>query len=149
MKKTILLIASIAILSFSANAQVKFGQINTAELVSLMADTDSARVQLDAYRVELVEEMETMQTEYNTKLNTYQQKSATWTAAIKESKEAELGEIIQRLQQFEQTAQQDLAQMQQTLMAPIYKKAQDAINKIAKETKLVYVFDLGDRKSVV
>ena len=82
-----------------------------------------------------------MQTEYNQKLNTYQQKSSTWTAAIRESKEAELSEIVQRLNQFQQTAQEDLANMQQTLMMPIYQKAQEAINKIGKDNNLIYIFD--------
>lgn len=106
-----------------------------------MTETDSARVQLEAYRVELVDEMDAMQTEYNTKLNTYQQKLATWTDAIKTSKETELQEIVQRLQQFQQTAQTDLNNMEQTLMTPIYQKAQEAINKVSKANNLVYVFD--------
>lgn len=140
MKRIILILFFAAFVTIGANAQ-KFGHINTSELVSLMAETDSARVQLEAYQNELIEEMDAMQTEYNQKLNTYQQKSSTWTAAIKESKEAELSEIVQRLNQFQQTAQEDLANMQQTLMMPIYQKAQEAINKIGKDNSLVYIFD--------
>lgn len=140
MKRIILILSFAAFITFGASAQ-KFGHINTSELVSLMAETDSARVQLEAYQNELIEEMDAMQTEYNTKLNTYQQKSSTWTAAIRESKEAELSEIVQRLNQFQQTAQQDLANMQQTLMTPIYQKAQEALNKIGKDNNLLYIFD--------
>ena len=140
MKRIILILSFAAFITFGASAQ-KFGHINTSELVSLMAETDSARVQLEAYQNELIEEMDAMQTEYNQKLNTYQQKSSTWTAAIRESKEAELSEIVQRLNQFQQTAQEDLANMQQTLMMPIYQKAQEAINKIGKDNNLIYIFD--------
>lgn len=140
MKKITLILVFAAFAVFGANAQ-KFGHINTSELVSLMSETDSAMVQLQAYQNELVEEMDAMQTEYNQKLNTYQQKSSTWTAAIRESKESELSEIVQRLNQFQQTAQQDLANMQQTLMTPIYQKAQEAINKIGKDNNLIYIFD--------
>ena len=127
---------------------VKFGHINTSELVSLMADTDSARVQLQAYQKELIDEMETMQTEYNNKVNTYQQKQATWTAAIKESKEAEIIEMQQRLQQFQQTAQQDLAQLEQRLYAPIFDKAKNAVAKIAKEKGLMFVFEISSNPVV-
>lgn len=140
MKRITLILLFAAIATFGANAQ-KFGHINTSELVSLMAETDSARVQLEAYQNELIEEMDAMQTEYNTKLNTYQQKNASWTAAIRESKENELLEIRQRLEQFQQTAQQDLANMQQTLMMPVYQKAQEAINKLGKDNNLLYIFD--------
>ena len=143
MKKTFI-IALLAFFSLALSAQtVKFGHINTSELVSLMSESDSARVQLQAYQKELIEEMETMQTEYNNKLNTYQQKQATWTAAIKESKEAEILEMQQRLQQFQQTAQQDLAQLENNLYAPIVAKAREAVSKIAKDKGLLFVFELS------
>jgi len=137
----LLLMACVAV---SANAQsLKFGHINTNELVALMSDTDSAMVKLRAYQSELEEEMEAMQVEYNNKLNTYKQKASTWTAAITEAKEAELSEMVQRLEQFQRTAQQDLAQMNQTLMVPIYDKAKAAIDKIAKEKGLAFVLEMS------
>ena len=81
--KKIALLFILAFVAVSVNAQnLKFGHINTTELVALMSDTDSAMVKLKAYQTELEEEMEAMQVEYNNKLNTYQQKAATWTAAI-------------------------------------------------------------------
>ena len=144
MKKIFLIALCLATLSLASNAQTpKFGHINATELVQLMEDFDTARIQLNKYQNELVEEMEAMQTEYNNKLNTYQQKQATWTDAIKQQKEAELSEIVGRLQQFEQTASNDLNNMQNTLMAPIYEKATAAIEKVAKANGLIYVFDLS------
>ena len=142
MKRIILILFFAAFATLGANAQ-KFGHIDSNELVSLMSETDSAMVQLQAYQNELVEEFETMQTEYNTKLNTYQQKSSTWTAAVKEARETELNEIVQRLNQFQQTAQQDMANMQQTLMMPIYQKVTETIQKIGKDNNLVYIFDIS------
>ena len=148
MKKT-LIITLLAFFSVALSAQtVKFGHINTSELVSLMAETDSERVQLQAYQKELIDEMETMQTEYNNKVNTYQQKQATWTAAIRESKEAEIIEMQQRLQQFQQTAQQDLAQLEQNLYAPIIAKAREAVSKIAKDKGLSFVFEISSNPVV-
>ena len=140
--KKIALVAILAFFALEVNAQnLKFGHINTQELVYLTAESDSARVRLQAYQKELVDEMESMQTEHNNKYNTYQQKAATWTAAIRESKEAELQEIIQRIQQFQSTAQQDLSQLEATLYQPIFEKARTAIAKIAKEKGLSFVFE--------
>ena len=82
-----------------------------------------------------------MRTEFQNKLNTYQQKQATWTAAIKESKEAEIQEMDQRIQQFQQTASGDLQQLQASLFAPIFEKAKNAIAKIAKDKGLSFVFE--------
>lgn len=142
MRKIALLVLLFLGVGVAANAQnFKFGHINTQELVSLMSEMDSARVKLEAYRVELVETMEGMQQEYTTKYNEYTKKESTWTPAIREAKEKEIQEMIQRLQQFEQSAQQEMQQMQQLLMAPVYQKAQEAINKVAKENAMTYVFD--------
>ena len=143
MKKLSLFIL-MAFFTLTLSAQnVKFGHINTSELVMLTADADSARVKLQSYQKELMDEMESMQVEYNNKYNTYMQKQATWTQAIKESKEAELQEMIQRIQQFQQTAQQDLSQLEQSLYAPIFEKARNTISKIAKDKGLSFVFEMG------
>ncbi|MBQ7222655.1 MAG: OmpH family outer membrane protein [Bacteroidales bacterium] len=141
MKKIVVIMLCALGVTFSANAQNKFGHISINEVVNLMTERDSAVVQLNRYQAELIEEMEAMQTEYNNKINTYQQKQATWSTAVRESKEAELQEIVQRIQTFEQTATNDLNNLQNSLMSPIYQKAQDAIDKVAKSRGLVFVFD--------
>lgn len=144
MKKITLLILFFACIGATVNAQsYKFGHINSQEVISLMTEMDSARVHLEAYRVEMADEMQGMQDEYYAKYNVYQQKQATWTPALKESKERELQEIVQSLQQFEKSVQQEMQNVQQNLMAPVYKKAQEAINKVAKENNMTYVYDLS------
>jgi len=144
MKKLATLIIVAFCCTFALSAQnVKFGHINTQELISLMEERDSAMVKLQAYQKELEEELETMQTEFNNKYNTYQQKQGTWTAAIREAKENELAELQQRIQQFQQTATMDLQQLQQNLLAPIYEKAKNAVSKIAKEKGLSFVFEMS------
>jgi outer membrane protein len=55
--------------------------------------------------------------------------------------EKELAGIQQRLEEFNQTIQQELQQQQQQLMAPIYQKAQEAVNTIAKAGGYIYVMD--------
>ena len=143
--KKILLIA-FCVLSFGAlsHAQnLKFGHLNTNELIGLMSERDSAVVKLQAYQTDLEETLEGMGTEYNNKLNEYQRKRNEWAPVVVETKERELTELGQRIQQFQQNAQQEMAQMQQVLMAPVIEKAQNAITKVAKANNLVYVFDLS------
>ena len=142
MKKIVLL--AFCVLSFGAFSQaqnLKFGHINTNELISLMSDRDSAIIKLQAYQNDLVETLEGMETEYNNKVNEYQRKRNEWAPVVIETKERELQELGQRMQQFQQTAQQEMAQMQQVLMSPVIEKAQNAITKVAKANNLVYVFD--------
>ena len=142
MKKIVLVFLLAAGFGFCANAQ-KFAHINSQELVSLMSEMDSARVKLNAYQADLEETFQGMQDEYNTKLNDYQRKNSTWSPSIRETKEQELQELVNRIQQFQQSAPQDLQQMQQTLLAPVYDKADAAIKKVAKENGYIYVFDLS------
>ena len=144
MKRIVLLafcVLSFAVLSQAQN--LKFGHINTNELISLMSERDSAVVKLQAYQNDLIETLEGMETEYNNKVNEYQRKSNEWAPVVLETKQRELQELGQRMQQFQQTAQQEMAQMQQVLMQPVIEKAQNALTKIAKANNLVYVFDLS------
>lgn len=139
--KKIVLFAAMALATFAANAQPKFAHVNFTELVQLMPEADKAREAMTASQKEASDTFQSMYEEYQTKVQQYQQKAASWTPAIKESKEKELTDIQQRLEEFNQTIQQELQQQQQQLMAPIYQKAQDTVSKLAKDGGYIYVMD--------
>ena len=121
MKKIILIVAA-ALVSLSASAQ-KFAHVNFNELVMLMPAADSARAQIAASQQEAQDTYKSMTDEFQVKYQQYQQKSSTWTPAIRESKEKEL------------------QQQQQQLMAPIQQRAVAAVEKLAKEGGYIYVFE--------
>ena len=139
--KRIVLFAAMAFVAVTGFAQPKFAHVNFTELVQLMPEADKARETMSASQKEASDTFQSMYEEYQTKVTQYQQKSASWTPAIKESKEKELAGIQQRLEEFNQTIQQELQQQQQQLMAPIYQKAQETINTIAKAGGYIYVMD--------
>lgn len=141
--KKILLIAASALVAISAAAQPKFAHVNFSELVQLSPEADKARATMAASSKEAQETYQAMVDEFQTKYNQYEAKASTWTAAIRESKDKELREIQQRIQEFGQTVDAELQQQQQTLMAPIVKKAQDTVKDLAKQGGYVYVFDVG------
>ena len=144
MKKIVLIafcVLSFGVVSHAQN--LKFGHLNTNELISLMSERDSAVLKLQAYQTDLEETLDGMGTEYNNKLNEYQRKRNEWAPVVLETKERELSELGQRIQQFQQNAQQEMAQMQQVLMTPVIEKAQNAITKVSKDNNLTYVFDLS------
>ncbi len=126
------------------NAQeFKFGHINLQETIYLMSEMDSATVVLEKYSAHLQETFTSMQNEFYTKYNTYQQMSANWTPAVLETKSKELQEMEQRIQSFQQSAQQELQDKQSELLKPIYLKANDALKKVGKENKFTYIFDIS------
>ncbi len=142
MKRITIIIFILAGLGFSVKAQeLKIGHINTQEVIYLMAEMDTVRMRLQVIQTDLIETMQGMEDEYQAKYTEYNRRQATWTAAVKEAKEKEIQDLIARLQQFQQTAQQELGQQEQELSAPVYQKAQIAINKVAKELSLTYVFN--------
>lgn len=128
---------------FAQKADYKFGHINSNELLSVMPERDSARIQLQNYSKMLQQEMEAMQVEYQNKVNTYLEKQTTYSALVKQSKETEIQEMQRRVQEFQSTAQQDYQQKEAELFQPIMDKAQAAIEKVAKANGFTYVFDLG------
>lgn len=142
MRKLILIAAAFIFIGTAASAQgLKFAHVNFNELIQLMPEMDSARVQMDASQKEIQDTYQSMIEEFNSKYAEYNEKSATWTQSVRESKEREIQSIQARIQEFEQTSQQDIAQMQNALMAPIYQKAQEAVTNLAKAQGFIYVFD--------
>ena len=115
--KKILTICAALLVAASAFAQPKNGYVNTTELIQLLPAMDTVRTQLESAQKETYETYQAMIEEYQTKATTFQQKQASWGTAIRESKQKELTEIGNRIQEFEQSANQDLQQMQQTLQA--------------------------------
>ncbi len=141
--KKIALIAVMALVSVSSFAQQKFAHVNFNELVTLSPEADAARATVAAAQKEAQDTYQAMVEEFNTKYQQYQSQGATMTAAVRESKERELTEIQTRIQEFGQSVDMELQQQQQTLMAPIYEKANKAVQDIAKAAGYIYVFDVS------
>ena len=140
--KKIILIAVMAVMSVAASAQnLKFGYVDFNEIVMLMPEMDAARATMEENQKTNEEILMSMYQEYQTKMQDYQAKAATWTSAIRESKEKELMDIESRLQQTQQSLQQEMQQLQSSLQAPIYEKAQTTVQEIAKAQGLAFVFE--------
>ena len=86
-------------------------------------------------------EVARMQSELETKFADYQAKAATWPDAIRQQKERELQQLDAGLQEFGMTIQNDLAQMEQQLLAPMIERVREAIEDVGKEQGFTYIFD--------
>ena len=131
-----------ALMSVSAFAQ-KLAYVDFNELVMLMPEMDEARATLEENSKTNEEIMMAMYEEYQTKVQQYEQKSATWTAAVLEAKQREIMEIESRLQQTQQSLQQEIQQLQQSLQAPIMEKANKVVNDLAKAKGIAAVFEVS------
>ncbi len=145
MKKILFLTVALVGLSVAANAQsVKVARVNTQDVMASLPEVDSARIKLESFAKDLQAELETMQVEYNNKLESYNKAKATMTPVIASQKERDLNDLARRIQERSQTAQEDYSNVQMSLMQPIIGKVEESIKKIAKTLAITVVFDAQD-----
>ncbi len=124
-----------------AQQPAKFGHIDTNSLLEMMPGRDSASVELERYARELESTFVAMQNEFQTKYSDYLEKQATFSELIRQSRERELISLQERIQDFQESAQQDLMDQENRLLRPIIEKARNAIDEVAKENEFTYIFD--------
>jgi len=125
------------------NAQTKIGYISTEELVSIMPETAKADSNLQQYRTALIQNAQEKQSSLESAIEKFNKDSSTMTISVKDVKRGELQKMLNDLQSEDQRIQQQLQQRQQELIAPINKKAFDAIQAVAKENGYSYIFEKG------
>jgi outer membrane protein len=149
MKKISFLIV-LALFSTASFAQtLKFGHINSAELIQMMPETKGADSTLKRHAEQLDAQLKGMTAEYQSKLQAYQQKMDSMPDAIRTVKEKELTDLGQRIQDFQQTAQDGIQKKKEEVYGPIFKKAEDAIKQIAKDKSYSYIFDTSPNLGTV
>ncbi len=145
--KRIALVMGILLVAMAVHAQ-KFGHIASEQLLQDMPEYDSAQAKVEDLRDQYDLEIERLQVEINKKIEEYNRAEATMTNLIREAKASEIQEMQMRLQNFAQTAQQDLQQQSMMMIQPVMDKARKAIESVAKAQGLLYVFDLSQGNPV-
>ena len=135
-----------AVTAVSASGQnLKFGHIDLQALVQVMPERAKAESEFNAFQGDLEEVFGEMQQNYQQKLSELEKLGNEASEVRRNAKITELQEIQQRIQNYQMTAQQQLQQKQADLLEPVFDKAEKAIEEVAKEQGLIYVFDTGTR----
>ncbi|HRS53432.1 MAG TPA: OmpH family outer membrane protein [Bacteroidales bacterium] len=132
--------------SYIADAQqqtkkIKFGHIDSGELLSMMPGRDSAQKKLQEYAATLSQQLKTMQAELDTKEQEYRDNEKSWSELIRSTKYKELMDLSNRIEAFQSSAQEDLQKKEQELLQPIIDLAKKAIEEVAKEQGYTYILD--------
>ena len=144
MKKVLLIFSALIIgSSIFAQSGLKIGHVNSQELLAAMPESDSAQVKLEKVAKDLQAQLESYQVELNNKYQDYLAKKDTYSELIRQTKESELQEMQQRIQQFSSVAEQDIQKQRTDTYKPILDKANKAISDVAKENSFTYIFDLS------
>jgi outer membrane protein len=123
----------------------KFGHIDLQALVQLMPERAAAETQFNKFQGELEDIFGEMQKDLQTKMASFEQLGDSASEIKKSAKVAEIQDMQQRVQNYQQTAQQQLQAKQSELLKPVFDKAEKAIEEVAKEKGLLYVFDIGTK----
>ena len=133
MLKKIALLVVLFALPLGAMAQ-KFAHMNSQEVIVVMPEYTKAQADLEAMSKKYSQEMERTQSEFNKKVQEFQQQADSLPRNIAERRQKEL---------FQQEAYQSMQKAQQDALAPIYKKLDDAIQAVGKAEGAIYIFDLA------
>ena len=139
--KKITLLTLLCILTLSSIAQNKFGYIDSQELLMLMPERKTAETEVQEFAKSLEAQLGSMTAEYQQSVQEYQANESTYTDLVKQDKVAEITGLEQRIQAFQQNAQQSLQAKEQELLAPILTKARKAIEDVSTEGGYTYIFD--------
>lgn len=145
--KRMTLVAGILCIAVAIHAQ-KFGHITSEQLLQAMPEYDTAQLRVQELQQEYDLEIERIQVEINKKIEEFNNAEGSMSDLIREAKASEIQELQVRLQNFAQTAQQDLQQQSMVFIQPVMEKARNAINEVAKEQGVIYVFDLSQGNPV-
>ena len=144
MKKTFILFF-VAMFTFGtasfAQKTIKLGHINSSELMQIMPGKDSAQAAFQAEVSILESELTAMQEELQKKYTDYQERQSQMTDLIRSTNEQELLDLRQRIETYQQNAQQKLQEKEKELLQPIIDRAKQAIADVAKENGYTYIFD--------
>ena len=119
------------------------------ELITSMPESDSAQTNMQRMTKELQSTYQQMQAEFNKKYDEYNKNSKSYNELVRSTKEAELGDMNKRMQEFQTSAQQKLQEQNQKLLKPIVDKATKAVTEIGRENKFTYILDSSAQGTIV
>ena len=146
--KVLCLFVALFATSIIAEAQVKIAHVNTAEIVEVMPERSKIEKDLEKYYKDLEQQLQTMGQEYQKKVQDYQANEATMSNLVRQSKEKEIVDLQNRIQQFQANAEADYAKKREQLLTPLLEKIQNAINTVGKEKGYTYIIDLATGAAV-
>ncbi|MGB1444548.1 MAG: OmpH family outer membrane protein [Flavobacteriaceae bacterium] len=130
-------------------AQSKVAHIDTQKLIGEMPEVIAAQKQLEQLEKTYTSEIENTYKEFQTKAQSYSADAANQTDVTNQARQKELETMQQNINQYRETAAQDLQKKQVEMMRPLYDKARAAIEKVAAAQGFDYVLDASAGGSVI
>ena len=140
----ILLLTVFSATVFAQTAQPGVQKIGYADwdyIFSQMPEYKKIDNELKTHGDQLQAQLKAKYSEYETKLKAYQASAATMVDAVRKDKEAELTQLQENIQKFQQDAQTSLQKKQADLMEPVFGKVSKAVEDVAKENGYDFIIN--------
>ena len=142
--KKLIVCAICAICGFTAaNAQAKFGHVNTQEIIQAMPEYATAKTEIDKLQAQYEADLKSMQDELQKKADAFDKEQATLPDNIKQRRQTELQEMYQKIQQSYQDNQQALQKASSEKMQAITAKVLDAIKAVGQAGDFVIINEIN------
>ena len=142
--KKLIVCAICAICGFTAaNAQAKFGHVNTQEIIQAMPEYTTAKAEIDKLTSQYEADLKAMQDELQKKADAFDKEQATLPDNIKQRRQTELQEMYQKIQQSYQDNQQALQKASSEKMQAITAKVLDAIKAVGQAGDFVIINEIN------
>ena len=144
MKNIFLILPLLIIFSSSLFAQLKIGYVDSDSIMDNLPDVQDARLKLDAMIREWQNEIRSMENEYKRKKDDLDKRNLIMTDQTRTEAQKELTELENKISTFRDQkfgAKGELFQKQDELMKPVQNKVFNAIQEIAADDDLDFVFD--------
>ena len=130
--------------SFSMVAQdVKFGYLDSREILLIMPESIEAQKAVDAETTKLENELNKMREELNKKFTAFQQEQDSLSESIKTLRMKEINDLDQRTQNFYGEAREALQNLQMEKMRPVEEKFQNAIKYVGDTNGFFSIIDVN------
>ena len=139
---TAVVILCVATLTNAQNP-LKIGHVNIQELVQKHPMLDSLQTVIEKESKDMQEIYEEMIAEHEAAIEKFEAESATYSDFVKQTRQNEILEQSQKIQTYNQTAQQQLQNRNMELIQPIYKQISKEISNIARAQNFTYVLDVS------
>ena len=127
----------------TANAQAKFGHVNTQEIIQAMPEYNTAKTEIDKLQAQYEADLKSMQDELQKKADAFDKEQATLPDNIKQRRQTELQEMYQKIQQSYQDNQQALQKASSEKMQAITAKVLDAIKAVGQAGDFVIINEIN------
>jgi outer membrane protein len=121
----------------------KYGHCNAAEIAMDLPELKEAEAQFQTKTDELEGRLQRMFELYQGKVDEFQKNSPTMSEDEQKTTAAEIQNLEVRIQEAQQNSQQELAEFDAKLKAPIMDKVKNAISQVSSENGYTLIFDMS------